>query len=44
MKGGEQQFLVGFVGFDDSENRWLAAAELVHARELLDGYKRAHGL
>ncbi len=43
-KRGEQQYLVRWKGFDDSENLWLSEAELVHARDLLAEYQQAHGL
>jgi len=43
-KAGEPQFLVGFAGFDDSENRWMSAAELTNAPDVLAAYQQQHGL
>ncbi len=36
---GEYQFLVKWTGYDDSENLWLAEAELGDALEVLQAYK-----
>ena len=41
---GERQFLVKWSGFDDSENLWLSAAELVDAPDVLADYIRQAGL
>ena len=38
------KYLVSFVGYDNSHNEWLPAANLVNASELLTAYKIAHGL
>ena len=36
---GQPQYLVAFVGFDVSENAWLAEEQLSNASDLLSAYK-----
>ena len=38
------QYLVSFVGYDASEDMWLAESQLEHAQELLGHYKGQHAL
>ena len=41
---GERQFLVGFIGYDASEDMWLNEEQLEHASNLLDEYKQKAAL
>ena len=37
---GEVQYLVKWVGYDESENLWLIATQLDSAKEILEAYQR----
>ena len=41
---GKMQFLVKWVGYDDSENLWLTASQLDLAKEILEAYRRYNRL
>ena len=41
---GQPQYYVSFVGYDASENVWLAEEQLSNAKELLSEYQSVHGL
>ena len=41
---GKMQFLVKWVGYDDSENLWLTASQLDPAKEILEAYRRQNQL
>ena len=41
---GERQFLVGFIGYDASEDMWLNEGQLEHASHLLHEYKQKAAL
>ena len=42
--GQRRQYLVRWEGYDASEDTWLRADELEHARERLEAYQRGAGL
>ena len=37
---GEVQYLVKWVGYDESENLWLTATQLDSAKQILEAYQR----
>ena len=38
------EYLVSFVGYDASYNKWLPVANLANAPDILRSYQNAHGL
>ena len=37
---GEMQYLVKWIGYDESENFWLTASQLDSAKQILEAYQR----